>query len=134
MDAGFKQQDDAVKLLTLNSVCGCAAGTARPGVVLSLLNELVPDEYFSLFAGMEKEAVEYFRERYLPGVTPSSPNIVLIKNGLVLHMLQRQQVEGKTAGDIARELIIMYNKECSKRRPPEEMDELKGYISRRYNV
>lgn len=134
VDAALGGQGDEVKLFVLNSVCGCAAGTARPGVVLSLLNEKVPDELFSLFAGMEKQAVDHFRVKYLPGITPSSPNIALFKNGQLLHILQRQQVEGKSAADIAAELKDVYDSICTKQHSSEAKNELKNYISKRYNV
>ena len=98
----------------MNSVCGCAAGKARPGVLVSMLNEVVPDEYVTVFAGMEKEAVEHFRNKYLEGITPSSPNIAMFKNGKLVHILQRYQVEGKTAWDIAKELTAEYDKVCTK--------------------
>ncbi len=134
VDAALNRQDDKIILVVLNSVCGCAARSARPGTVLSMLNGLVPDEYVTLFAGMEKEAVEYFRIKYLQGLTPSSPNIVLFKNGQLLHMLQRYQVEGKTAGDIAKELTAVFDKVCAKRNSPEEIDKLKNYIENRYQI
>lgn len=134
VDAALNRQDDKVILVVLNSVCGCAARSARPGAVFSLLNDLVPDEYTTLFAGMEKEAVEHFRMKYLPGLTPSSPNMALFKNGQLLHILQRYQIEGKTAGQIAEELAVAYNKVCSKRNLPEEIDKFKIYIADKYQV
>ena len=131
VDAAFAVRDDKIILLVLNSVCGCAAGTVRPGVILSMLNDLIPDRYLTLFAGMEKEAVAHFREKYLQLTTPSSPNIALFKNGHLLHILQRYQVEGKTAGDIAKELTAIYNSVCSKRNTTEAVDKLKNYIANR---
>src|SRR4029077_2720283 len=128
------RQDDKIVLVVLNSVCGCAARSARPGTVFSMLNDVVADEYVTLFAGMEKEAVEYFRTKYLPGITPSSPNIALFKNGEPLHMLQRYQIEGKNAGQIAQELTSAYDKICGKINSPEEIDHLKNYIVNRYQV
>src|SRR5882757_584314 len=87
VDAALAKQDDKVILTVLNSVCGCAAGKARPGVLVSMLNDVTPDEYVTVFAGMEKEAVEHFRTKYLEGITPSSPNIALFKNGKLIHIL-----------------------------------------------
>ena len=84
VDAALDKKDDKIILVVLNSVCGCSARSARPGTVLSLLNRVVPDEYVTLFAGMEKEAVAHFRNRYLPGLTASSPNIALFKNGALI--------------------------------------------------
>lgn len=134
VNAALSRQDDKIILIVLNSVCGCAARSARPGTVFSLLNNLVPDEYTTLFAGMEKEAVEYFRMKYLPDLTPSSPNIVLFKNGQLIHILQRYQIEGKTAGEIAQELTVVYDQVCSKKNSPEEIDKLKNYIADKYQV
>jgi len=134
VDASLNKQDDKTILVVLNSVCGCAAGKARPGVIVSMLNDKVPDEYVALFAGMEKEAVEHFREKYLEGITPSSPNIALFKNGKLVHLLQRYQVEGKTAGDIAQDLTTAYNTICSKENSMEAKDKLKNYIANKYHV
>ena len=134
VDTALNKQDDKTILVVLNSVCGCAARSARPGAILSMLNGVVPDEYVTLFAGMEKEAVEHFRIKYLQGLTPSSPNIALFKNGQLLHIMQRYQVEGRTAGDIAKELTGVFDKVCTKRNSPEEIDKLKNYIVNRYQV
>src|SRR6187549_2894583 len=95
VDAALTRQDDKTILIVLNSISGCAAHSARPGTILSMLNDLVPDEYVTVFAGMEKEAVEHFREKYLSGFTPSSPNILLFKNGHLLHFLERHHLKGK---------------------------------------
>ena len=132
VDAALNRKDDKIILVMLNSVCGCAAGSARPGVILSLMNAVVPHEYVSLFAGMEKEAVNYFREKYLPGLTHSSPNIALFKNDRLVHMLHRYQVERKTAGEIARELTGVYQSVCSKRNSSREIDQLKKNIENRH--
>lgn len=134
VDAALNKQDDKTILVVLNSVCGCAAGKARPGVIVSMLNDTVPDEYVTVFAGMEKEAVEHFRETYMQGITPSSPNIALFKNSKLVHLLQRYQVEGKTAGDIAQDLTTAYNSVCNKRNSPEETGKLKNYIANKYHV
>lgn len=134
VDAALNRQDDKTILVMLNSVCGCAAGKARPGVILSMVNKIVPDEYVTLFAGMEKEAVAHFREKYLTGLTPSSPNIALFKNGQLLYILHRYMVEGKNAGEIAKELTGVYDAVCSKRNSPEENNKLKNYIESRYQV
>ena len=134
VDAALNRQDNKIILVALNSVCGCAARSARPGAVLSLLNGVVPDEYVTVFAGMEKEAVEHFRVKYLQGTTPSSPNIALFRNGQLLHLLQRYQIEGKTAGDIAKELTGVFDTVCTKRNSPADIDRLKNYIENRYKV
>ena len=132
VDAALDKKYDKIVLVVLNSVCGCSARSARPGTVLSLLNEVVPDEYVTLFAGMEKEAVSHFRTRYLPGITPSSPNILLFKNGELLYMLHRHQIEGKNAMGIVQELTNAYDKFCTKSNSREEVDQLQSYIKSRY--
>ncbi|HEV8286454.1 MAG TPA: BrxA/BrxB family bacilliredoxin [Chitinophagaceae bacterium] len=134
VDAALNRQDDKIILVMLNSVCGCAARSARPGTILSMLNETAPDEYTTVFAGMEKQAVNHFREKYLPGLTPSSPNIALFKNGQVVFILQRYQIEGRNAIEIAKELTNAYNNFCGKKKSPEEVEKIKNYIEHRYQV
>ena len=134
VDAALNKQDDKVILVVLNSVCGCAARGARPGAIFSLLNDVVPDEYYTVFAGMEKDAVDHFRTKYLLGLTPSSPNIALFKNGELLHIHQRYQIEGKGAGQIAQELAEAYDKVSTKKWSEEELNDLKNYLVRRYHV
>jgi putative YphP/YqiW family bacilliredoxin len=134
VDAALGQRDDQLKLVVLNSVCGCAARGARPGAIFSLVNPVVPDGYFTVFAGMEKEAVNHFRASYLPGLTPSSPNIALLKNGELVHLLQRHQIEGKNAGTIAAELTAAYNTHGGKQHTAEELAGLKNYLVQKYNI
>jgi len=134
VDDALNKQDDKVALVVLNSVCGCAARGARPGAIFSFLNDIVPDEYYTVFAGMEKEAVDHFRAKYLLGLTPSSPNIALFKNGELIHIHQRYQIEGKSAGQIAQELASVYDTVCSKKYSQEELDNLKNYLVKRYHV
>ncbi|MEO8415851.1 MAG: BrxA/BrxB family bacilliredoxin [Ginsengibacter sp.] len=127
-------KDDKLTLVVLNSVCGCAARAARPGVLLSLFNELVPDNLVTIFAGMEKEAVNYFRKNFLPTVTPSSPNIALFKNGEWVKLLERHQIEGRSAGQIANDLAQSYNKECNKQNAEETIAEMRSHFIGRYQV
>ena len=134
VDAALNRQDDKISLVVLNSVCGCAARSARPGAIFSMLNDVVPDEYATVFAGMEKEAVNHFRETYLRGITASSPNIILFKNGQLMHILQRHQIEGKNAVEIAKELTTVYNNVCNKKNSPKENAKLKSYIESKYQV
>ena len=134
VDATLNRQDDKTVLVMLNSVCGCAARSARPGTILSMLNEVAPDEYTTVFAGMEKQAVNHFREKYLPGLTPSSPNIALFKNGQVVFILQRYQIEGRNAVEIAKDLTTAYENFCAKKNSPEEIEKVKNYIEGKYQV
>ena len=134
IDIELNCKDDKVVLLLLNSVCGCAASSARPGTIFSLIHHLIPDKFVTLFAGMEKDAVTYFREKYLPGLPPSSPNIVFLKNGQLLLILQRQNIEGRTAFEIAGELTEVYNTICNKKQTDEEAAELINYVAINYQV
>lgn len=123
-----------VVLVILNSVCGCSARVSRPGAILSFFNHVVPDVKATLFAGMEKEAVAHFRSKYLNGITPSSPNILVMKNGEVLLHLQRHQIETTDAGTIADALINVYNQHCTKQTTEEDRNHLRAYFQQVYQV
>lgn len=108
--------DNAMKqpgttLVVVNSVCGCAAGSARPGVKLSMLNGKKPDHMVTVFAGMEREATARAREYFKP-YRPSSPQIALMKDGQLVQMIQRQDIEGKQAQQVAEALSTAYNEHC----------------------
>ena len=109
--------DDAVQnskgtlMVVVNSVCGCAAGKARPGVALALQNEVKPDKVTTVFAGADIEATERARS-YFTGYGPSSPSIALLKDGQLVYMLERYQIEGRDAHQIAGELTQAFNKHC----------------------
>lgn len=110
------QVEDALKqsgttLLVINSVCGCAAGAARPGVVYSLTGDKKPDHLTTVFAGFDKEAVEAAR-KYLAPFPPSSPCVALFKDGELVHMLERHHIEGNPAGAIAANLQAAYDEYC----------------------
>ncbi len=122
VDAFIGRKDDKTVLVMINSVCGCAAGSARPGVTLALQNKIIPDVLLTTFAGQDKAAVSALREKYLHGVPPSSPFIVLFRNGEAIFMMQRFNIEGKSADMVAGELIEAFNKLCSAEGPsiPEE--------------
>lgn len=104
-------------LVFINSVCSCAAGSARPGVMLALQNSTIPDKMVTVFAGQEKEAVEHLRRKYFPGITPSSPFIALFKNGAVVHMMQRFNIEGRLAEEIEAELTSVFDGHCTGKGP-----------------
>ncbi len=113
----LNQKDDKVKLVFINSVCGCAAGSARPGVSLALQNTVIPDELLTSFAGQDRDAVDYIRNIFLKDFPPSSPSIALLRNGAVLYIMHRHQIEGRTAEQIAQDLIQVFNKYCSRTGP-----------------
>jgi len=98
-------------LLMVNSVCGCAAGTARPGVLASLKAEKKPGRLATVFAGVDTEATEMARNYMLP-YPPSSPSVALFKDGKLVHMLERHHIEGRTAEQIAQHLQQVYNHFC----------------------
>ncbi len=103
---------EGTQLLVFNSVCGCAAGTARPGVMESLVGEgKRPSELLTVFAGQEAEAVAKAREFTLP-FPPSSPSIALFKNGELVHFIERHNIEGRSAAMIAENLKGAYEEFC----------------------
>lgn len=134
VDEVMKNNQGKVMLIVLNSVCGCSARVSRPGAMLSFFNHVVPDLKLTLFAGMEKEAVAHFRATYLSGVTPSSPNILVMKDGQVLLHLQRHQIETTDAGTIADALIEIYNQHCTLKTSEEERAILRNYFKDTYQV
>lgn len=100
-------------LVMINSVCGCSAGTARPGVLMAVLNSaLKPDYLTTTFAGFDMEAVSRVREYLLP-YPPSSPSIALFKDGQLVHFIERHQIEGRPAQVIANNLIGAFNQYCN---------------------
>lgn len=98
-------------LIFVNSVCGCAAGGARPGLRMSLMNAKKPDNMVTVFAGMETQAVEKAREFFKP-YRPSSPQIALMKDGKLVKLIQRQDIEGKDPALVAKTLADAYNEFC----------------------
>lgn len=98
-------------LVVVNSVCGCAAANARPGAKMSLQNDKKPDNLFTVFAGVDREATDRARGYMLP-FPPSSPSMALFKDGELVHMLERHHIEGRPAEMIADNLIDAYNEYC----------------------
>ena len=99
-------------LLMINSVCGCAAGTARPGVRMSLENPKHPEKLVTVFAGQDLEATAEARKFTLP-YPPSSPSIALFKDGKLVHFVERHQIEGRSADIIAEHLKEVYDEFCN---------------------
>ncbi|WP_299056727.1 BrxA/BrxB family bacilliredoxin [uncultured Polaribacter sp.] len=122
VNAGFKAlytSDDVTEAMSLkgttlvmvNSVCGCAAGTARPGAIASLQADKKPTNLTTVFAGVEKESTQKAREFMVP-FPPSSPAIALFKDGNLVHMLERHHIEGRSAQMIAQNLAQAYEEFC----------------------
>jgi putative YphP/YqiW family bacilliredoxin len=99
-------------LVVVNSVCGCAARNARPAVTEALRHSVKPDSLTTVFAGMEKDAVDRARS-YFIGYGPSSPQIALLKDGNLVFMLERHDIEGRSAGEIANDLTAAFDKYCA---------------------
>ncbi|MCB0620141.1 MAG: BrxA/BrxB family bacilliredoxin [Saprospiraceae bacterium] len=110
VDAALDTQEGTV-LVVVNSVCGCAAGNARPGAKLSLDNEKTPDRLVTVFAGVDRDATDRARQYMLP-YPPSSPSIALFKNGKLVHFLERHHIEGRSADIIAANLKMAYDHYC----------------------
>ncbi len=109
VDTALKKE--GTTLLVVNSVCGCAAANARPGVLMSLGNEKNPDQLTTVFAGVDREATDAARQQMVP-FPPSSPSIALFKDGELVHMLERHHIEGRPAKLIAENLTEAYNIHC----------------------
>lgn len=116
VEKAIKVNDDKTTLVLINSVCGCAAGSARPGISLALQNDVIPDRLYTGFAGQEKEAVQKIRE-LIGGFPPSSPSAALFKNGELIHFMQRHEIEGKMPEEISEYWRAIFNKHCSKKGP-----------------
>ena len=112
VDALIKYTKGTV-LMVVNSVCGCAAGRARPGVALALQHSETPDVTATVFAGADIEATARARSLFV-GYPPSSPAIGLLRDGQLVYMMERHQIEGQEAPAIARQLIAAFDEHCLK--------------------
>ena len=100
-------------MVVVNSVCGCAAGKARPGVALALQHAVKPDHVATVFAGADIEATEQARS-YFAGYPPSSPSIGLLRDGKLIYMMERHQIENQDAHAIAAQLTAAFDKHCAR--------------------
>ncbi|MDA0986632.1 MAG: BrxA/BrxB family bacilliredoxin [Bacteroidetes bacterium] len=112
VENAFEENKNTTMLVIVNSVCGCAAGIARPAIRKSLQNQSKPVKITSVFAGQDLEATAKARELF-QGLPPSSPSIALFKNGELVHFVPRHRIEGRMADDITNELVIVFNKYCN---------------------
>lgn len=124
----FLAEKSGTKLVVINSVCGCAAGNARPGVALALQNKVIPDNLATVFAGVDKEAVHIVREK-ITNFPPSSPSIALFKDGEVVFMLQRLDIEGFTMESVSSRLVDAFNEHCTGEGPSVSTEKLKEVFS-----
>ena len=107
------QNTNGTVMVVVNSICGCAAGKARPGIAQALQHEVKPDRVATVFAGADIEATEKARS-YFRGYPPSSPSIALLKDGQLVWMMERREIEGKGASEVAAELTQAFDQHCSK--------------------
>jgi putative YphP/YqiW family bacilliredoxin len=99
-------------MVVVNSICGCAAGKARPGIAMALQHDVRPDKVATVFAGADIEATEKARE-YFKGYEPSSPSIAILKDGELVYMMERRQIEGQGPQQIAQQLTQAFDKYCN---------------------
>ncbi len=116
VDKAINTKNDETVLVMINSVCGCAAGSARPGVSLALQNDKIPNKLFTGFAGQERTAVDRIRQ-LIGNYPPSSPSVALFKNGTLIYFMPRNAIEGNSAEYIANELKDVFNEFCSAKGP-----------------
>ncbi len=119
--ATASEVDEAVKqsgttLVVVNSVCGCAAGSARPGVTRALQHGTIPDHLKTVFAGVDREATERARQ-HMEGIPPSSPAVALFKDGELVHMLERRHIEMMNEEMVAQNLTEAFDKHCERKGP-----------------
>jgi putative YphP/YqiW family bacilliredoxin len=111
VDALLAQNSKTI-MVVVNSMCGCAAGKARPGIALALRHAVKPDVVATVFAGGDIEATERARQYFAPN-PPSSPSIAILRDGQVLYFMHRHQIENQTAEAIARDLTVAFDKVCA---------------------
>lgn len=116
------QVDDAVKntrgtlMIVVNSVCGCAAGKARPGIAMAMRHAVKPDVLATVFAGGDVEATDRARS-YFTGFSPSSPSVGILRDGKLVYMLERREIETRSADMIAAELTSAFDRVCASQSP-----------------
>jgi putative YphP/YqiW family bacilliredoxin len=108
----FMADAQGTTLLFINSVCGCAAGSARPGLRVALQNEHKPDRVATVFAGQDREATDAARQA-IGDIPPSSPSAALFKNGELVHFVPRHAIEGRDAPSVAFDFVTAFDEHCS---------------------
>lgn len=107
------ENTDGTVMVVVNSVCGCAAGGVRPGIAMALQNEAKPDKAITVFAGADIDATDVARD-YFTGYSPSSPAIGILKDGKLVQMFERKDLEGRHPQQIAQALVSAFNETCAK--------------------
>lgn len=119
VDKAMEEYDEGTMLMVINSVCGCAAGNARPGVKIALDNEHTPDHLVTVFAGQDKEATARARE-YFSEYPPSSPAFAFFVDGEIKAMIPRHRIEGQTKEQVADDLMMVFDSFCGEESPAAE--------------
>ncbi|WP_137789522.1 BrxA/BrxB family bacilliredoxin [Bacillus sp. E(2018)] len=107
----FMQETEGTALVVINSVCGCAAGLARPVAVASINHSVKPDQFVTVFAGQDKEATAQMRE-FFGEIPPSSPSMAVLKDGKVVHFIHRHNIENHAPEEILENLLGAYDEHC----------------------
>jgi putative YphP/YqiW family bacilliredoxin len=115
VDNAMEEAKQGTTLLVINSVCGCAAGNARPAVKVALESDKIPDKMFTVFAGQDKEATAKARD-YFSEYPPSSPSFAFFKDGEIKAMIPRHRIEGRTALEVADDLKMVFNAFCEEKK------------------
>ena len=127
LDRVLSPEIKGTTLVFVNSVCGCAAGSARPGVGAALQHSIIPDRFVTVFAGQDRDAVDRLRQHYLSEYPPSSPSIALFQDGEVVHMMHRSMIEGRSPMQVAEHLMQVFDKLCHRQGPsiaPEQFEQI----------
>lgn len=127
-DVELFMKKSGTSMILINSVCGCAAGGARPGVGFALQNKTIPDNIATVFAGVDKDATAKVRS-YFSELTPSSPSVALLKNSQVVHFIPRSEIEGFDYEQIAAKLTPAFDKYCKAEGPSVSEEKLKEAFS-----
>ena len=112
VDRALEAKQPGTAMVVVNSICGCAAGRMRPAIRAALQNANRPNQMFTVFAGQDVEATERARG-YFTGYAPSSPSIAFFRDGKLVHMIQRSDIEHREAADIANELKRVFDQHCT---------------------
>lgn len=124
----LSRKDDRTKLVFINSVCGCSAGSARPGVALALQNKKIPHDLLTSFAGNDRDSVDMIREEYLSEYSASSPAMAIIQDGETIYYMGREQILNKSPEEIADILVTQFNSIDSKDGPSISEDKYKELV------
>jgi putative YphP/YqiW family bacilliredoxin len=137
VDEALLETEDEAVFLVINSVCGCAAGSARPGVALALQHHTIPEHLVCTFAGMDKKPLEYIRQRFLSDYLPSSPCFALFRNGEIGFIMERKDLVNKSPEEIAEILTKIFEQKCTRSGPsisPEKYSRLDNVVMCSSNI